>query len=437
MATHYLTTIVKALATSMGARVFAMGLRFVTICLLPFWLAPSEIGWSAVIMALTNLVVAVSDFGFGTALIRESSVSRRMGQSVFVLVVGASVVMGIVMIVGAAGLEALFSVPAWLVMISAFAVPLSAMTILPNALLQRELRFTSLAVRDLVGEVSFSVTAVWLAVCGETMTCIAWALVVQRAVRWIASSVAVEWRPGFRIVWSYIRRLLSFSMFQLGNITITQLANRLDMFLLSVFMPPAVLGYYAQGQQLSTTPVQSLMGAATNVFFASFAKLQSDEARLRELFVKVMKGVIVCGFGAVGVMVPAMGLIPVVYDASWTPSVGIARILCLSIPFVAASAFEGLLITIGGERRRLFSSLLRTGIMAGGIWMLFGVCPTAGAWHVAWLVFVAFGVGVGVNMQYIFGRLRLTRSDVRVWIRPLMAGLAIAVTGILLTLLFF
>ena len=209
-----------------------------------------------------------------------------------------------------------------------------------------------------------------------------------------------------------------------------------DTFLLSYFVPSASLGVYSQGQQLSTQPVEVLACTTRRVFFASFSKVQKDERQLHDLFVRLFRLVLGGSAALAGVMFPLMGLIPIIYNDAWQPTVGIARVLCLSIPCYALMAFEGVLITIGGERRRLISTIIRASIMSVGIIILFTALPDADMRHVAALVLLSSAIGVVCNIQYIIQALHVTRHDLKRCIMPVAAGLFIMAAGIIITMLF-
>ncbi len=434
---NWIKTVIRALAASMSARAAAMIMRFAAVCLLPIWLTPAEIGWNAVIMAIVNVAIAVIDFGFGTALIKEKTCSVRMYRSVFTLILAFSLIGAALMIAFSDPVGRFFSFPPVILIISAFAVPFSVLSIVPNALLQRDLRFASLAMRDLIGEAAFGATAIGLAWSGQTWLCVPAALVVQRFARWIVSTASISYSPGFAFCLGDLRKLLSFSLCQFGNITVAQLANRLDTFLLSVFLAPSALGFYAQGQQLSIFPVQSLTGAATNVFFATFAKIQDDPEKIRTLFVKITGILFFVSIAAIGLAYPAMGLIPVIYSPAWQDAVEIARNLCFCIPFFALCALEGILIAIGGERRRLAASIVRMIVMGAGICLLFGVFRAAALpQNVAWIVLASAAAGSAMNFRFIWRKLRLTPKDAVPWIKFALSGVAGAAAGIAITRLF-
>lgn len=437
MAGSFINTIMKGLATSMGARVVTMGMRFVTLCLLPIWIAPNVIGYAAVLMATTNLIVTLSDMGFGTALVKNKTCPQKMYQSVFTLTMALGALIALGLILGAPLFENVFQVPAYLVIIAAFAIPVSSLTIVPNALLHRELKFAGLAFRDFLGELAFSGTAIGLALARYSELAVPCALVAQRFVRWLSATCTVNWRPTLKLDKSSIAELFKFSMYQFGNTSLSQLANRLDTFLLSVFLSPTSLGFYAQGQQLSTSPMEALSSAMRNVLFASFSKVQNDEKQLHALFVKLMKYLIVASFVAAACFYPALGLIPIVYDPSWAPSVEIGRILCFSIPLYAMMSIEGILITVGGEKRRLVTTLTRTCIMTVGICALFGGFPScASSKSIAWLVLVSMTVSVILNLSYLMPYFHITRQDARQWAMPALASAVIMALSILMTNVF-
>lgn len=434
---NYVQTVIRALATSMGARALSMGLRFITVCLFPFWLSPAQVGFAAVLMALINLIIAFIDLGFGTALIKEKNVTERMGRSVFTLLVAVATIVTAVCILFTDTICAQFSLPSIALLIALFAIPFSVFAIVPNALLQRDLRFTSLALRDLLGEIAFSATAITLAILGFHLTCVAWALLIQRMVRWLVASFSVSFVPKLTCHRADIRQLLSFSLFQLGNISITQMANRIDTFLLSVFLPPAALGFYSQAQQLTIFPVQSMSGAVTNVFFASFSKIHADTQKIRELFLKMMRGVIFFALVLFACLYPAVGLIPVIYGDAWQSSVEIARMLSFSVPLFAAATLEGILISVGGEKRRLAASLTRALLMTGGLLFLFLALPNDATPNaVAIIVFFASAAAFALNFSFLIKKIGIRARDARSWLKPAALGMLLSIASIILTRIF-
>ena len=424
-------TIVHSLLTSMGMRVLSMALRFVTICLLPLWLEPAEIGYTAIILIIVNIAFAISDFGFGTALIKSEQMSPPLYQSVFTFTALSSSLMVLLIILCAPVLETLFSVPAALVVIASFGISFNAFSIVPNSLLQRELRFTSIAIRDFIGEIAFSATAISLSCLGYGAFSIAAAVVAHRFVRWIIVSLSIRYQARFWISVQELKRLAGFSFFQFVSIMLTQLFNQLDKLLLGLFLTPATLGYYSQAQQLTVSPIQSLTGAAKNVFFASFSKVQKDDDTMRSLFVKITRWLWLLAGIYVGLLAPALHLVPIVYKPEWAAAVPIGIALCTTIPLFCAEIFEGIMIAIGGERRRIISALSKLVLLVAGCAIVFTMFSSTDM-PIAMGVILGISIlaSVVINLCFICRRLSLKRHHIMAIFRTAMIGLGFALAGI-------
>ena len=430
-ASSLLRTIVHSLLTSMGMRVLSMALRFLTICLLPIWLEPAEIGYTAIILIIVNIAFAISDFGFGTALIKSEQMTPPLYQSVFTFTALSSSLMVIIIILCAPVFESLFSIPAWLVVIASFGVSFNAFSIVPNSLLQRELKFTNIAIRDFIGEVAFSATAISCARLGYGAFSIAVAVVAHRLVRWIIVSLSIKYQARFFISLKELKQLAGFSFFQFTSIMLTQLFNQIDKLLLGIFLTPATLGYYSQAQQLTVSPIQSLTGAAKNVFFASFSKVQKDDETMRSLFVKITRWMWFIAGIYVGLLAPALHLVPVVYKSEWAAAVPIGIALCTTIPLFCAEIFEGIMIAIGGERRRIVSAFSKLFMLVVGCAIVFSVFSSTNAPIVMGLILgISILASVVINMHFICRRLSLKRRHLMAIFRTAMVGLLFALAGI-------
>ena len=433
--TSLFKTIIHALLTSMGMRVLSMALRFITICLLPLWLMPAEIGYTALLLIIVNIAFAIADFGFGTALIKSPEATPPLYQSVFTFTAISSAVIVIIIILCAPLLESVFTLPAWLTVIAAFAISFNAFAIVPNALLQRELRFTSIAIRDFIGEIAFSATAIVLAYLGYGALSLAVAIVAHRFVRWIIVSLSIHYQARFYISITELRQLAGFSFYQFTSILLTQIFNQLDKLLLGMFLTPTTLGYYSQAQQMTVTPIQSLTGAAKNVFFASFAKIQDNDEMLRSLFVKITRWLWLLAGIYVGLLAPALHLVPIVYKSEWAAAVPIGIALCATIPLFCAEIFEGIMIAIGGERRRILSAASKIVLLIAGCTVVFTAFSNTDAPIAMGIILgISIFASVIINLHYIFKRLTLSKQHIINILKLAIPGLLFAIAGICLSI---
>ena len=426
-----LKTILRGLVTSLGLRVIAMGMRFIVILLLPLWLSPQELGFTALALVFVNLSITFADFGYGTTIIKEKEVTQTTFQAVFSLVTLISVLLAVAMILTAPAIESGLGLPQILAIIAAFAIPFNGLAIVPNAILQRELRFTNLAIRDLVGEIAFSLTTLILAIQGFGAFSIAFAVVIQRAVRWAIASISVQWAPKIILGFSELKRLFHFSFYQFLALSMVQIFNQIDKLLLAAYLSPTSLGFYSQAQQFSVTPVQSLTGTASNVFFASFSKVQDEEETIQKLFIKITRGFLIVTGLAVGCLAPAMHLVPILYNESWRDAVPVAIALCATLPVFCANIYDAIMNAIGGEKRRVLSSIVKLVMLVVGCIVLFALFPDFdGPIIMACILGISTLCSVIINIHFICKRLHFTLSTLKPLIIPAVIGLSLYTAGL-------
>lgn len=416
--------IVGGLVTSMGARVLSMAVRIVSVLLLPLWLSPAEIGYCALIMVCVNLPIAFADLGLGTALIKKEDLQERDFYTVYSINILTALMLGLGLLYFANPLSISLNAHPLegLIPVAVFAIPLSVLAIVPNAKLQRELRFRSLAARDFAGELAFALPSVGLASLGFGAMSVAAALVLQRLVRYVIANISVDWSPRLYIGLQSVQKLFGFSLWQIFALTLTQLFYNLDKLLLSTFLSPVSLGYYNLSLQIAVNPISSLVGTARNVFFASFARMQSNLPACRELFTKLLRYLLLLPLSISAVGYVWLHFIPAVYGSQWQAAIGVAQLLFASAVIFSFDLIEGVIIAIGGERRRVLSAALRLSVMVCGILLLREhLSPIL----VALILVAANAVSALLNLQFALKRLGIALGMLHQQL-PLLCSLLLA-----------
>ncbi|GEM_PF-3174398 len=421
--------ITGGLVASMGARLLAMSLRIVSVLLLPLWLSPTEIGYTALIMVCVNLPITFADLGLGTALIKHQQLDESDFHSVYTLNIITATVSALALLYFADPISIAVNAPSLkgLLPIAAFAIPLSVLAVVPNVKLQRDLRFNSLAARDIAGEIAFASSSLALAVLGFGAMSIAIALVFQRLVRYLTASIAVDWRPKLALRLRSFQKLFSFSMWQVFSLVLTQLFYNLDKLLLSSILSPLPLGYYNISLQIAINPISSLTGAACNVLFAGFAKLQNNIQACRALFTQVLRYLLLVPLCVSAVGYVWLRFIPSVYGAEWTDATPIAQVLFAAAVIFSFDLIEGVIIAFNGERRRVFSSIARLSFMILGILALQSALSPM---RLAIILIAANSISAASNIHFAINRLGIQAKSLLEVIRvlpPLLAFLALAV----------
>ena len=95
-----------------------------------------------------------------------------------------------------------------------------------------------------------------------------------------------SWRPRLYLSFQAAKYFVGFGLYQVGNRFINYLSSRADQILISAFLGPEILGYYALAWNTVVQPVYLINPIMTRVFAPILATVQDDLARLRRGFLE-------------------------------------------------------------------------------------------------------------------------------------------------------
>ncbi|MDO9439610.1 MAG: oligosaccharide flippase family protein, partial [Beijerinckiaceae bacterium] len=150
-------------------------LTLVVIAVLTRLLSPEDFGLVAMATVVMALLQVFVDSGFATVLVQRKTLEPRDTSTAFWTQLAISVVLYIALFVSAPLLAYLFGEPrlAGVHQVIGLGLPISALSQVPSALLERSFGFRSLAVRQVLGALCGAAAAVPIAFAGGGV----WALV--------------------------------------------------------------------------------------------------------------------------------------------------------------------------------------------------------------------------------------------------------------------
>lgn len=390
------------MAGSRGAHAM---LQVLVLGVLARYLAPAEFGVVSAALVVIGLSAIFSQIGLGPAVVQRPVLERRHVETAFVASVGFGILLGAVVWLGAPvaarffrmeQVEPVLRVLAWL-------FPLQGLSVVSEALVQRELRFRWLASRDVMAyAVGSGVVGVFLAMRGWGV----WALVaatlaqemVRAAILLALQPPPIRLRPDARA----LRELLYFG----GGFTAARIGNYLalqgDNMVVGRFLGPAALGLYGRAYQLMATPATLFGNVLDSVLFPTMAKVQDDVPRLAATF---RRGVALIALTilplSATIFLLAPEVIAVLLGPGWTEVVVPLRILVVGMLFRTSYKMSDSLARATG---RVYRRAWRQGVYA--------VLVIAGAWigqHQG-----IRGVALGVTAAVVINFLLMAQLSLRI-----------------------
>ncbi|MDT5271643.1 MAG: hypothetical protein QOH49_3829 [Acidobacteriota bacterium] len=249
-----------------------------------------------------------------------------------------------------------------------------------RALLKRRMRFTAIAVTELIALVPGIVIGLVLARLGFRY----WALVYMRLATGIFTTLGVllacGWRPG-RPRWSAeVRPLLTFGSHLTGLGVLAYLTRYADNLLIGWFSGARALGFYYKAYQMLLVPSQQFSTPLSSVVIPTLSRLQLDPQRFVAYYRRSILLTTAVGMPPIAFLfINAGWVVPLLLGNQWTESVPLFRALALAA-FLSPVDFGAawVVVPLGRPERQfkwtLFSTLFTlTGFFIGIRWGAVGV----------------------------------------------------------------
>jgi O-antigen/teichoic acid export membrane protein len=306
-------------------------------------LQPAEFGLVALAMSVIGVLTLLSDSGLATFVVRQKELDERTRSTAFWTSVGIALVLAALLVLLATPLSALFGEPdlAPVLRVLALGVVLTGLNSVPTALLRRDMRFKSLAVRGTIATVVGSAAAIVLALLGAGV----WALVVQSLVRGALSVVIIwfsaRWFPRQLPHPATARAMLSFGTKLLSIDLLIQARDRGEDFILAGISGATSLGYWSVATRLMRIVQETGSSVISSVTTPTFAKLQDDRPRLYRAYRTSMTAAGVVMFPAMLFLAAtSTELIPFLLGRQWATTATIAQITTLTAVLGVFSYFD-------------------------------------------------------------------------------------------------
>ena len=301
-------------------------------------LGPKDFGLVAMVTALTNVLAVFRDFGLSAAVVQRSEVTEDQHSTLFWINILLGALLALVTLTAAPAIAAFYHEPRlyWVAPALGTAFLFNAMGIQHSALLQRQMRFTSMAV---ISVVSLAVGTT-IAIGGAAIGYGYWALVANSVTTPLVASIgfwlATGWVPGMPRWRTGIRSMVQFGGTLALNNVIAYIGLNADKVMIGRFLGVDAIGIYGRGFQLASIPTDNLNWAVGEVAFSALSRLQNDPGRLKSYFLK-------CFLFMLGLTLPitiacalfADDFVYVLLGPKWQAATEIVRLLAPTIAVMA------------------------------------------------------------------------------------------------------
>ncbi len=396
-----------------------------SIAILARLLTPEDFGLIAMVIIIIGFIAIFKDMGLAMATVQRAEISH--GQVSTLFWVNLLISAGIMIVTAAISpLLGWFYKEPRVVMITivlAGTIIFSGLTVQHQALLRRQMRFTALAVIEIVAIFLGVVSAVACALAGMGY----WALVILHVVREIATTAGVwiscGWRPGPPIRRSGVRSMLRFGAHVTGFNIVNYFARHVDKMLIGWYWGASSLGLYNNAYRILLLPIQQINSPLTSVAIPALSRIQDDPVRYRSYYRRGVLLTVTVGMPIVAFLfVAAEKAILTFLGSQWLEAVPIFRALGPAA-FIGAFniATAGVHVSRGTPRRQLVWGLVASTVTV----LAYAIAVPWGPIGVALAFSIVLTVLRYPSIVYCFRKSHLKLSDLgtAIW-RPATASIA-------------
>lgn len=363
-----------------------VGLRYggqlIVTLLLARLLLPSDFGQVAMLLVVTSIAALFVEAGIGLALVQKHALTDDDETTAFWFGAVSSSVLWLAIAAASSFIADAFDEPelAPLLPVIALTLPLTALALVPDALLTRSLRFDRRAQIEAVSAAVSTSLAVALAILGHGV----WALVAQAlaaaATRAAACWLLSAWRPAGRLRWTSLMQLLGFG----GNLMAAGLLDvislRLQSVLIGRFHGTTALGLYSVAHTSFQAPVSIVSAVLNKVGLATLSRASSRTGQLQAMLRMSVRGAtFLFAPLMLAISLLAEPIVMTAFGSPWLESAPLLAILALSGMFWPVHVLNQVAITAMG-RSDLFlrlsiakKCLAIALIVLGSVWGVLGV----------------------------------------------------------------
>ena len=377
----------KGIAWETASNIIGQVSQLIISIVLARLLLPRDFGIVVAASTFQGMLGQIWRMGLGKALIQRKDAQPQHFSTVFTVTFFTGIVITIVFISLSSFAAQFFREPiVGSVMIwSSLTFVFYAFSVVPAAILSRDLEFKKIALINLSADVGGGILSVILALLGFGL----WSLVIGKIASSVSDAIMRSyyawktdgWLPRFGYNHKAFKELFHFGALVTVKDIIGNLCGNIDSFFIGRMLGTTILGFYSRAFRVATAPIMQMQTSVSEVLFSGFSRIQDDNKRLRSWYQKIICTSTLIGFPVfIGIYLVAPSFVNVIYGQKWMPIVIPLKILCIAGAVRSLYAFAGLIIDAKGHAKATMTLsmvnllLLGAALFISARWGMNAVC---------------------------------------------------------------
>ena len=403
-------------------------LRIGSIAILARLILPEYFGLVMMVMAVTAIADQFRDLGLSTVTVQRKEITHQEVTNLFWINVLAGILIALVVCAASPLISAYYKEPRLTIITCILATNFiwGGLIVQHQALLARRLKLGHSATVRVLSSLISTLLAITLAWLGFGYWALIWREVLRSALLTVGMWFCLPWVPGLPCWKTDVKAMVHFGANVSAAHILATISSSVDRILIGRFWGAAPVAMYRQAYQLLVVPMEQLLTPIYHVTQPGLSMLQTEDARYRRFYQKVLTVVCVATMPlSLFVALYSAEITRIVLGRKWLGCAQLLMILSLGSFIRAPVAWSGhVLITRGRSKTYLGLTLIQNVTLI--LFMLIGV--RWGIAGVAWADVAATWLLIAPNLYFSFKDSPVTVGTFFSTIaRPAMASIIMAI----------
>ena len=323
---------------------FQTVVQFLQIAILARILSPTVFGIVGISSTIITFFSMFANLGFSNSIIYKQESDRKILSTVFFVNILLGVIVFLTLFFISPLIVAFYHEPRLdkVIKISSSMFLIIYFGSIYSILLQKELKFKTVATIDISGSVMATTVTIILAYHGFEELSLVYGGLTLAFTRTILQLILGRklFSPMWHFQLSEIKDHLSFGMYNFGEGIVSFIQGNWDNIIIGRMLGAKILGYYTLAYQLAIFPVNKINPIILQVAYPVLAKMKDDPEELKSSYLKILD--IISYFNLpllAGLFITAESIVPLIYGPGWEPTFPLIKIFvfvsilsCLSHP---------------------------------------------------------------------------------------------------------
>lgn len=334
----------KAVKWSFGTQITQFTIYFIVNVTLSRILEPTDFGTYAIINIFIGFLSTIRDFGVGSFLINQQTLTREIKNTVFFINLVLVLILCLLLLASSPLIAGFYKDDRLKIFLSLCALSLfiDGLAVIPDSILHRSLSFHHLFVTRTVSQIAGGTIAILMALRGWGVYSLVFQSIGTSLLSFVLLYYFYPFIPSFRIDRKIFKNIFSFSGPVFLDSIVQYWTRNIDNLLVGKLFGPTSLGIYNRAYTLMQLPTSNLSSVVSRVLFPYLSKSQNDRRAATSIYLKTIKSIALVAFPVMGLLrLCSEDIIMMFYGEKWMGVVPILKI------FAVSGAIESILYPTG------------------------------------------------------------------------------------------